>query len=102
MARYAIGDVQGCYQALTRLLDQISFDQNRDELWFAGDLVNRGPDSLDCLRLIKSLGNQGGHPAKVILGNHDLHLLATYYLKRQPKRKDTFAEIFAADDCHEL
>ena len=102
MPRYAIGDVQGCYKALTCLLDKISFDQNRDELWFAGDLVNRGPDSLDCLRLIKSLGQNGGHPAKVILGNHDLHLLATYYLKRQPKKKDTFDEIFAAEDCHEL
>ena len=102
MPRYAIGDVQGCYQSLVCLLDKISFDQDKDELWFAGDLVNRGPDSLDCLRLIKGLGEQGGHPAKVILGNHDLHLLATYYLKRQSKRKDTFDEILAADDCAEL
>lgn len=102
MPRYAIGDVQGCYKALTCLLDKISFDQKRDELWFAGDLVNRGPGSLDCLRLIKSLGENGGHPAKVILGNHDLHMLATYYLKRQPKKKDTLSEVFAADDCHEL
>jgi bis(5'-nucleosyl)-tetraphosphatase (symmetrical) len=102
MARYAIGDVQGCYKSLICLLDQISFDQNHDELWFAGDLVNRGPDSLDCLRLIKSFGESVGRPAKVVLGNHDLHLLATYYLKRQAKKKDTFEEIFAAHDCHEL
>ena len=102
MPRYAIGDVQGCYQSLTCLLDKIAFDQSKDELWFAGDLVNRGPDSLDCLRLIKELGDHGGHPAKVILGNHDLHLLATYFLKRQPKRKDTFDEILNAEDCHEL
>jgi len=102
MARYAIGDVQGCYQSLVSLLDKISFDQTQDELWFAGDLVNRGPDSLDCLRLIKSLGREGGHPAKVVLGNHDLHLLATYYGERSPKRKDTFDEIFQATDCKDL
>jgi bis(5'-nucleosyl)-tetraphosphatase (symmetrical) len=102
MARYAIGDVQGCYQALVNLLEKISFDQCQDELWFAGDLVNRGPDSLDCLRLIKSLGEKGGRPAKVILGNHDLHLLATYYGQRVPKRKDTFNEILSAPDCESL
>lgn len=102
MARYAIGDVQGCYHSLMKLLDKIAFDQKSDELWFAGDLVNRGPNSLDALRFIAHLGKNGGLPAKVVLGNHDLHLLATYYTKRQPKRKDTFNEILAAPDCQEL
>ncbi len=102
MARYAIGDVQGCYQSLIQLLNQIAFDQNNDELWFAGDLVNRGPDSLECLRFISHLGKNGGWPAKVVLGNHDLHLLATYYTQNTPKRKDTFDDILAAPDCDEL
>ena len=102
MARYAIGDVQGCYHSLMQLLDKVAFDQKRDELWFAGDLVNRGPNSLDSLRFIAHLGKNGGLPAKVVLGNHDLHLLATYYTKREPKRKDTFDEILAAPDCQEL
>jgi len=102
MARYAIGDVQGCYQSLNCLLERLAFDQQKDELWFAGDLVNRGPNSLDCLRKIKQLGDSGGHSAKVVLGNHDLHLLATYYGERKPKRKDTFDEILSAPDCQEL
>lgn len=102
MARYAIGDVQGCYDSLMALLKKIQFDPTHDELWFAGDLVNRGPKSLATLRFIKQLGEQKGQAAKVILGNHDLHLLACYHTERSAKKKDTFTDILNAPDVDEL
>jgi bis(5'-nucleosyl)-tetraphosphatase (symmetrical) len=98
MSTYAIGDLQGCYSELEELLDKINFDETNDQLWFAGDLVNRGPESLLCLRFIKSLGDK----AKTVLGNHDLHLLAVANEVRKPHRKDTFDEILDAKDSKEL
>ncbi len=98
MALYAIGDIQGCHGALTALLQRIDFDPDADRLWFTGDLVNRGPDSLATLRLVRSLGDR----AVTVLGNHDLHLLAVATGQRSPGRADTLAEVLAAPDRDEL
>jgi bis(5'-nucleosyl)-tetraphosphatase (symmetrical) len=99
MAVYAIGDIQGCCDEFEQLLTRIDFDSVRDRLWLTGDLVNRGPRSLDTLRLVKSLGDA----AITVLGNHDLHLLAIAldpHAKR--KSKDTLDEILNASDRDEL
>lgn len=98
MPNYSIGDVQGCFKALNKLLKEIQFDPVTDKLWFTGDLVNRGPQSLEVLRFIKSLGKQ----AVTVLGNHDLHLLAVIHKKAADKKQDTFADILASPDCLEL
>jgi bis(5'-nucleosyl)-tetraphosphatase (symmetrical) len=94
MAIYAIGDVQGCFAELQRLLDKIRFDPAADRLWFTGDLVNRGPQSLETLRFIRSLGDR----AVTVLGNHDLHLLAVAHGVSRTKRKDTFGDVLMAPD----
>lgn len=83
MAIYCVGDVQGCYDELRRLLDLARFDPANDELWLTGDLVARGPKSLEVLRFVHSLGFQ----ATTVLGNHDLHLLATAAGYTKPKKK---------------
>ena len=98
MAVYAIGDVQGCYNELIELLAQIEFDPDNDRLWFVGDLVNRGPGSLEVLRFVKGLGDS----AVSALGNHDLHLLAIAAGTREPGPGDTFDAILAAPDRTEL
>jgi len=98
MAIYAIGDVQGCFVALKKLVDQIRFDPVQDRLWFVGDLVNRGPDSLAVLRYIKGLGKA----AVTVLGNHDLHLLAVAAGCAPGRTKDTFQDVLAASDRDEL
>ncbi len=98
MAVYAIGDVQGCFRDLRTLLDLIKFDPPRDQVWFVGDLVNRGPRSLSVLRFVKGLGDS----AVTVLGNHDLHLLAASESVRRTRPKDTFTDVLLAPDCDEL
>jgi bis(5'-nucleosyl)-tetraphosphatase (symmetrical) len=94
MATYAIGDVQGCFITLERLLRRIDFDPNRDRLWLVGDLVNRGPASLQVLRWAKSMGRS----VVAVLGNHDLHLIARAEGVREPRKRDTFDDVFDAPD----
>jgi bis(5'-nucleosyl)-tetraphosphatase (symmetrical) len=99
MARYAIGDLQGCCDELKALLAKINFSADRDELWFVGDLVNRGPKSLETLRFVRGLGSS----ATVVLGNHDLHLLALAFgSKRKPKDGDTLDAVLEASDRDQL
>ena len=98
MATYAIGDIQGCFKSLRRLLDHIRFDPRQDRLWLVGDLVNRGPESLATLRFIKSLGAS----VSPVLGNHDLFLLAAAENIVTLRPKDTIQDILAASDRKEL
>lgn len=98
MATYIVGDLQGCLDELLLLLDKVSFDPDNDSLWIAGDLVARGPKSLEVLRFVRSLGNS----AKVVLGNHDLHLLAVSLGLFKAKKKDKTSAILCAEDKHEL
>lgn len=94
MTRYAVGDLQGCYHELRSLLARLKFSSDRDRLWLVGDLVNRGPASLEVLRFVRALGEN----AVVVLGNHDLHLLAVAHGKRRKRKSDTLDEILAAPD----
>lgn len=98
MAIYVIGDIQGCYTEFERLLKLIAFDPAQDQLWLVGDLVNRGPGSLQVLRKVKSLGEA----AITVLGNHDLHLLAVAAGVAQQQRSDTLDEVLQAPDRDEL
>lgn len=98
MATYAIGDIQGCCTEFRQLLDKVRFDPQQDKLWLVGDLVNRGPDSLGVLRLVKSFGDA----AVTVLGNHDLHLLAVAAGAADQHRSDTLDDILYAHDRDEL
>ena len=95
---YIIGDVQGCYDTLQKLLKKINFSQDRDRLFFLGDIVNRGNKSLETLRFIYSLKEN----ANVVLGNHDFHLLVCALTSQKPNFKDTFLDIINAPDKHTL
>ncbi len=98
MAIYAVGDIQGCYDEFQQLLEQIGFDPAKDRLWLVGDLVNRGPGSLQVLRFVRSLGDS----AITVLGNHDLHLVAVDAGIGQLHHTDTLDEVLTAPDCDEL
>ena len=98
MATWAIGDIQGCCDDLDRLLHKLAFDPGRDALWLTGDLVNRGPRSLDALRRVIALGDC----AVAVLGNHDLHALAVACGVRRTRGRDTLDDFLAADDRDEL
>jgi bis(5'-nucleosyl)-tetraphosphatase (symmetrical) len=97
MATYAIGDVQGCFDELQKLLVEIDF-KKQDKLWFVGDLVNRGPKSLEVLRFVRDLGKR----AVVVLGNHDLHLVTQHEGVERKRKDDTFDDVLEADDAGEL
>jgi bis(5'-nucleosyl)-tetraphosphatase (symmetrical) len=98
MARWAIGDIQGCADELKELIKRIGFKADRDQLWLVGDLVNRGPDSLEVLRLVRSLGAA----AVTVLGNHDLHLLAVALVQARIRKSDTLDAILEAPDREAL
>ncbi len=98
MSTYVIGDIQGCFGELRRLLDKIDFEPDRDRLWFVGDLINRGPESLAVLRFVKSLGDG----AVTVLGNHDLHLLAIAAGNQKHSKKSNLDAVLRAPDRDEL
>jgi len=98
MSTYLIGDVHGCYAELRALLAQVDFDPQQDTLWLTGDLVARGPASLDVLRYVRSLGDS----VRMVLGNHDLHLLAVYAGISRNKTKDNLSPLLAAEDADDL
>ena len=98
MATYAVGDIQGCLTSFKNLLNHIDFTPSRDRLWLVGDLVNRGPDSLGVLRFVKNLGPS----CVMVLGNHDLHLIAIHAGITSHQKNDTLQPILEAPDCDEL
>ena len=98
MTRYAVGDLQGCDEELRAILKLLKFSADRDRLWFVGDLVNRGPGSLEALRLVRALGDN----AVVVLGNHDLHLLAVAHGTERKRKSDTLDALLGAPDREQL
>ena len=98
MTIYAIGDIQGCYKPLMKLLKTVNFSPGNDELWCVGDLINRGPKSLDTLRFLRDINDS----VQIVLGNHDLHYLAIYYECEPARNKDTLQKLLDAPDGNEL
>lgn len=99
---YAIGDLQGCLQPMQALINKSPIDLDHDQLWLVGDLVNRGPQTLETLRYVKNLADQMGSRCKIVLGNHDLHLLALAHGVHKTSPKPELAEVLAAPDKIEL
>jgi len=101
MTTYVIGDLQGCFDELQQLLEQIDYQAGRDTLWFVGDVINRGPKSLECLRFVKHCCEHEN--AQMVLGNHDFHLLAAYSgLEKYLSKSDTIEPILQAEDVDQL
>ena len=101
MATYIIGDLHGCFDELQALLEQIDYQPKKDQLWFVGDIVNRGPKSLECLRFVKKLQKKGR--AQMVLGNHDFHLIAAYLgFDKYHSKSDTLLPVLEADDAQKL
>lgn len=98
MAVYAIGDIQGCFRELEQLLDKINFDIEIDQLWFVGDLVNRGPQSLETIQFVRSLGDS----AQCVLGNHDIHLIACHVGVQTCKPKSSLNQILQHSQASEI
>ena len=98
MSTYVIGDIQGCYKALRKLLKKSNFATSTDQLWCVGDLVNRGPKSLDTLRFLQDIDDS----VRIVLGNHDLHFLAIHEGCAPARTKDTLKELLKAKDCDQL
>lgn len=98
MATYVVGDIQGCYDPLCRLLESIQFDPNADTLVSVGDLINRGPDNVGVLRLLRSFGSQ----FRCVLGNHDLNFLAVHAGLRRLKSKDTTMDLLQSGDLEDV
>ncbi len=98
MAQYAVGDIQGCLDPVLQMLERLQFDPKYDQLISVGDLINRGPKSLETMRFCYQLGDA----FKMVLGNHDLHLLAVAHGVRSPTKKDTLDDILTAPDASEL
>ena len=98
MSTYVVGDLQGCYKPLKKLLKKVKFSQTEDKLWCVGDLINRGPDSLDTLRYLSDLDGS----LELVLGNHDLHFIAINEGCAPARSKDTLARLLDAKDCQEL
>ena len=98
MSTYVVGDIQGCYKPLQKLLKKVQFSTTTDTLWCVGDLINRGPHSLDTLRFLRDLGDA----VEIVLGNHDLLFIAINEDCAPPRTKDTLHNLLAASDCQEL
>ncbi|NKB33503.1 MAG: symmetrical bis(5'-nucleosyl)-tetraphosphatase [Pseudomonadales bacterium] len=98
MSTYVVGDIQGCYKPLKKLLKRVKFSPAQDKLWCVGDLVNRGPRSLETLRFLQDMDDA----VEIVLGNHDLHFIAIHEGCAPARTKDTLAKLLAAEDCDQL
>lgn len=98
MSTYVIGDLQGCLVQLEALLEKVGYRRAEDRLWFTGDLINRGPESLATVRFVRSLGDR----AVTVLGNHDLHFLAIVFGGHRPMASDTLNDLMDAPDCLDI